>query len=101
LTATQALAGFTVAAGLLTITPRLDTVLVLRTSAVEGPRWAMLAGLGICCNCLPWGSIVSVGLGAILAASRVGYGALRIAGTCYLVFLGTRMLLGRHHPAYR
>jgi threonine/homoserine/homoserine lactone efflux protein len=81
------------------ITPGLDTVLVLRTAAVEGPRRAMLAGLGICCGCLTWGFVVSVGLGALLAASRVAYGALRLAGTCYLVFLGMRMLVGKHRPA--
>lgn len=40
----QALLTFTVAAGLLTITPGLDTALVLRTAAVEGRNRAMWAG---------------------------------------------------------
>jgi threonine/homoserine/homoserine lactone efflux protein len=43
LTTLQTLAGFTVAAEMLTITPGLDTVLVLRTSAVEGSKRATLA----------------------------------------------------------
>ena len=41
---TTALLSFSLAAALLTITPGLDTALVLRTAAVEGPRRAMLAG---------------------------------------------------------
>jgi threonine/homoserine/homoserine lactone efflux protein len=40
----QALLSFACAAGLLTITPGLDTALVLRTAAVEGRKPAMLAG---------------------------------------------------------
>jgi threonine/homoserine/homoserine lactone efflux protein len=99
LTVYHALAAFTLAAGLLTITPGLDTALVLRTATVEGPRRAMLAGVGICCGCLMWGLAVSVGLGTLLAASRFAYTALRIAGACYLIFLGTRMLLPKHQSA--
>ena len=92
----HALLGFTLAAALLTITPGLDTALVLRTAAVEGPRRAILAGLGIACGCLTWGFAASVGLGALLAASHVAYNFLRIAGACYLVFLGVKIFLRRH-----
>jgi hypothetical protein len=50
----QALLSFTLAAGLLTVTPGLDTALVLRTAAVEGGKQAMLTGIGICSGCLLW-----------------------------------------------
>ena len=50
-----ALLAFAGAAGLLTIVPGLDTLLVLRTATVEGPRRAMFAGLGVCTGCLAWG----------------------------------------------
>jgi threonine/homoserine/homoserine lactone efflux protein len=96
LTIYHALLAFTLAAGLLTITPGIDTALVLRTAAVEGPRRAMLAGAGICCGCLTWGLVASVGLGSLLALSQVAYGILRIAGACYLIFLGLNMLLRKH-----
>ncbi len=76
----QALLSFTAAAGLLTITPGLDTALVLWTAAVEGPRRAMLAGAGICVGCLAWGLGASVGLGALLAASELAYDMLRCRG---------------------
>jgi threonine/homoserine/homoserine lactone efflux protein len=92
MTVTHALVAFVPAAGLLTITPGLDTALVLRTAAVGGGRRAMAAGVGICLGCLAWGFAISLGLGALLSASRVGYNGLRIAGACYLVFLGVKML---------
>ena len=46
LTTYDALLAFSLAAGLLTITPGLDTALVLRTAAVEGSRRALLAAVG-------------------------------------------------------
>ena len=92
MTVGHALVAFTAAAGLLTITPGLDTALVLRTAVIEGSRRAMLTGVGICGGCLTWGLAASVGLGALLAVSRFGYDVLRILGACYLILLGARMV---------
>jgi threonine/homoserine/homoserine lactone efflux protein len=91
----HALIAFTVAAALLTITPGLDTALVLRTAAVEGSRRAALAGAGICCGLFGWALAVSVGLGALLAISRLAYDILRIVGACYLIYLGARIFFRR------
>jgi threonine/homoserine/homoserine lactone efflux protein len=93
MTIAQALAAFCVAAGLLTIAPGLDTALVLRTAAAEGPRGAALAGLGIVMGCLTWGIAVAFGLGALLAASEVAFTVLKWAGALYLVWLGLNLLL--------
>ncbi len=84
----QALLSFACAAGLLTITPGLDTALILRTAAVEGRKPAMLAGLGICFGCPAWGVAAFLGLNALLAISQFAYHALRIVGACYLGYLG-------------
>ena len=89
----QALLSFTVTAGLLTITPGLDTALVLRTSAVEGRKQAMVAGTGICFGCLVWGVAASFGLSALLAASGFAYSVLRIIGAIYLGYLGIKLLI--------
>lgn len=89
----EAIAGFSIAAALLTILPGLDTALVLRTAAVEGPRRAALAGLGITLGCLLWGLAVAVGLGALLAASHLAFTILKWAGATYLLWLGVGMLL--------
>lgn len=93
MTLLPSLLAFTAAATLLTVTPGLDTALILRTAAVESPRRAFLAGLGICLGCLAWGAIVAFGLGALLAASRLAYALLRYAGAAYLLWLGIQLLL--------
>ena len=89
----HAIAAFSLAAGLLTITPGLDTALVLRTAAVEGARRGMQAAFGIIAGCLGWGVVASVGLGALLAASQMAYQALRVAGALYMLWLGVRMIV--------
>jgi threonine/homoserine/homoserine lactone efflux protein len=92
MTPLPALLAFTAAAALLTVTPGLDTALVLRTAAVEGPRRALLAALGICLGCLGWGAVVALGLGLLLEASRLAYTALKWAGAAYLLWLGLNLL---------
>jgi threonine/homoserine/homoserine lactone efflux protein len=89
----HALLSFTLAAGLLTITPGLDTALVLRTAAVEGGKQAMLAGIGICSGCLVWGAAASFGLSALLAVSGFAYNVLRIVGAIYLGYLGIQLFI--------
>jgi len=86
------LGAFTVAAAILTVTPGLDTALVLRTSTVEGPRAAGQAAVGIVLGCLTWGALAAVGVGALLRASHLAFDALRFAGAGYLVFLGVRLV---------
>jgi len=93
--AMASLIAFVPAAILLTLAPGLDTALVLRTAVAEGPRKAVLAGLGIAVGCLTWAALVAVGLGALLAASTLAYTMLRWLGAAYLVWMGVKML---RHP---
>jgi threonine/homoserine/homoserine lactone efflux protein len=86
------LLAFIAAASLLTVTPGLDTALVLRTAATLGPRRAALAGLGIAVGCFGWALLVALGLGALLAASQLAYTTLRWIGATYLVWVGYKML---------
>jgi threonine/homoserine/homoserine lactone efflux protein len=86
------LAAFIGAATLLTITPGLDTALVLRTLATGAARQALLAGLGIATGCFVWAIIVALGLGALLDASVLAYNVLRWLGAAYLVWTGYKML---------
>jgi threonine/homoserine/homoserine lactone efflux protein len=88
-----ALTLFLVAAGLLTVTPGLDTAMVLRTAAVEGTRRAALAALGVVCGCLAWGAAAALGLGVLLAASQSAYTVLKWAGAAYLAWLGIKLIL--------
>lgn len=93
MTAPEALIAFTFAAGLLTLTPGLDTALVIRTAAAEGPRRASGAAIGIGMGCLIWGAAASFGVGALLTASQTAYTVLKWAGALYLAWTGLRMIL--------
>jgi threonine/homoserine/homoserine lactone efflux protein len=86
------LTAFTAAASLLTISPGLDTALVLSTAASGGVRPAALSSLGIGLGCFIWAALVALGLGALLAASQLAYTALRVAGAAYLVWTGYKLL---------
>src|SRR2546422_269904 len=96
---TIALLTFAAAAAVLATTPGVDTALVLRTGAVEGPRRAVAAAFGICCGLLLWGLGVALGIGALLAASSLAYTVLRWVGAAYLVWLGLILLLRPHQEA--
>jgi threonine/homoserine/homoserine lactone efflux protein len=93
MTTQEALIAFTLAAGLLTLTPGLDTALVIRTAAAEGPRRAAGAAIGIGLGCLVWGAAASLGVGALLTASELAYTVLKWAGAAYLAWTGIRMIL--------
>lgn len=92
MTPTDSLLAFTLAATLLTVTPGLDTALILRTATVEGSRQAAKAALGINAGCLLWGAAVAFGLGAVLAVSEVAYTLLKYCGAAYLCWLGINLL---------
>ncbi|WP_026987476.1 LysE family translocator [Fodinicurvata fenggangensis] len=88
----EAILAFTLAAALLTLTPGIDTALVLRTALVENARSAILAGLGVSAGVLAWGVLAAVGLGAVLAVSETAYNLVRIAGALYLLYLGALLI---------
>jgi len=89
----QTLIAFSLAAFFLTITPGLDTAMILRTSSVEGGKKGFEAFLGISTGCFIWGAAVAFGLGAILAVSDVAYTLLKVCGAGYLAWLGIHLLL--------
>ncbi|MBB6349829.1 LysE family translocator [Nonomuraea muscovyensis] len=86
---------FAAVVALLTLTPGLDTALILRTSLLAGRRPAWGVVLGIQAGTLLWGLLAAVGLSTLLAASQLAYDVLRWAGAAYLVWMGARMLLAK------
>ncbi|MGV9264663.1 LysE family translocator [Kitasatospora sp. NPDC003701] len=92
---TTALWSFALVVGLLTLTPGLDTALVLRTSALGERRQAWGVVLGIQTGTLIWGTLTSAGVTALLTASQLAYEVLRWAGAAYLVWMGIGMLRNR------
>ncbi|MFO3904084.1 LysE family translocator [Enterobacter hormaechei] len=90
---TDSLLAFSFAALLLTLTPGLDTALILRTACAEGGKKAFQAALGIDAGCFIWGSLVALGLGALMAVSALAYTVLKICGAAYLCWLGLQLLM--------
>ncbi|MER7403356.1 LysE family translocator [Streptomyces sp. NPDC000070] len=88
----DALGTFTLIVGLLTLTPGLDTALILRTAALGHRRRAWGVVLGIQSGTLVWGTLASLGVTALLTTSHLAYQTLRWAGAAYLVWVGGMML---------
>ncbi|EIC85626.1 LysE family translocator [Serratia sp. M24T3] len=93
MTLTDSLVSFSFAITLLTLTPGLDTALVLRTAASEGSKKAFQAAMGVNAGCIVWGAVVALGLGALLTASELAFDALKWVGAAYLCWLGLQMLI--------
>ncbi|MFC5148860.1 LysE family translocator [Streptomyces aureoversilis] len=93
----SALGSFALIVGLLTLTPGLDTALILRTAAVGHHRRVWGVVLGIQTGTLLWGVLSALGITAVLTASHLAYAILRWAGAAYLVWMGGRILI----PALR
>ncbi|HEX6871262.1 MAG TPA: LysE family translocator [Micromonosporaceae bacterium] len=83
---------FAIFAAVLTVTPGLDTMLVLRTTAATGRRAGFGAVFGVLTGCLVWAIAGALGVTAVLAASRVAFDLLRVAGAVYLCWLGAQAL---------
>ncbi|EPG38354.1 LysE family translocator [Acinetobacter colistiniresistens] len=90
---TAMLIPYLIAITLLTLTPGLDTTLIIRTATLEGKAKAFQAALGINLGCIVWGIIVACGLGALLMTSDLAFNALKWMGAIYLTWLGLNLLL--------
>lgn len=88
----EALLGFALVAGLLTIVPGLDTALVLRSTVTRSRAHGFAAMLGIQAGTVVWGAAAAGGAAALFAASQTAYRLLTLAGALYLVWLGASMI---------
>lgn len=94
---------FALVAGLVTLTPGLDTVLVLRTAARESRSAAFAAAVGINLGVLVWAVAAAAGISVLLTASRTAFDVVRGIGAAYMLWLGAAMIVnvvrGRSHPS--
>ena len=79
---------YLIAITLLTLTPGVDTMLVIRNSARGGWRDGAVSSLGICSGLFIHATISAVGISVILLQAAWAYSALKLAGAGYLVWLG-------------
>ena len=88
--------GLFLAAGiLLNLTPGPDTAYILGRSIAQGREAGIASALGICVGSIFHTCAAALGLSAILATSAVAFGAIKLLGGAYLIFLGIKMLLDR------
>jgi threonine/homoserine/homoserine lactone efflux protein len=88
-----ALVSFTLASVLVVLLPGPDSLVVVRGLVRGGRRGGAATAAGVLCGLVVWVSAASLGLSALLQASRTGYDVLKVAGACYLLWIGTRSLL--------
>jgi threonine/homoserine/homoserine lactone efflux protein len=93
-----AVLGFAVVAAALTVTPGLDTALVLRAALTRSRREAAATAGGIVGGLFVWGAAAAVGISALLTASELAYDVLRWAGAAYLLWFGARLVVRSLRP---
>jgi RhtB (resistance to homoserine/threonine) family protein len=73
---------------LLTLTPGVDTLLVVRNSTRGGWKDGFASSLGICCGLFVHALLSAVGISVILLQSALAFTLLKFLGAGYLVWLG-------------
>jgi threonine/homoserine/homoserine lactone efflux protein len=89
---------FVVAGLLLNITPGADFLYIVSRASARGFAAGVWAALGIGAGCIVHVLAAALGLSAILATSAVAFGAVKLVGAAYLVYLGVSMLWKRAAP---
>lgn len=84
---------FLVAITLLTISPGVDTLLVIRNTARGGIRDGITTSLAICCGLFVHATISALGISLILLQSAWAFHMLKLVGAGYLIWLGITSLL--------
>lgn len=83
---------FLVAITLLSMSPGVDTLLVIRNTARGGWRDGVATSLAICCGLFVHAAVSALGISLILLQSAWAFGLLKLAGAAYLVWLGVNSL---------
>lgn len=84
---------FLVAITLLTISPGVDTLLVIRNTARGGVRDGITTSVAICCGLFIHATISALGISLILLQSAWAFHMLKLVGAGYLIWLGIASLL--------
>lgn len=79
---------FLVAITLLTISPGIDTVLVIKNTSRSGGMDGVVTSLGICLGLFVHATFSAVGISAILLQSAELFVAVKWIGAAYLIWLG-------------
>ena len=83
---------FTLAAAALTIAPGADTMLVIRNVLRGGRRDGVVTTLGICSGLFVHATLSALGASMLLMHSATAFHLVKLAGACYLGWLGLQSL---------
>lgn len=86
-------AGFALLAGLLTISPGQDTLLVLRNATHAGAAAGLATTAGICSGLFLHATLSALGVSALIVVSATAFSALKLVGAAYVIWLGLQSLL--------
>jgi threonine/homoserine/homoserine lactone efflux protein len=84
---------------LLNLTPGQDTMFIIGRSLSGGQRAGVAAACGIAVGSIGHTLAAALGLSLILATSALAFTVVKLVGAAYLVYLGCRLLFGRHTQA--
>lgn len=85
------LVAFTLVGAVLTVTPGLDTLLILQSALAGTKKQAAFTSLGIVAGLFVWAALASAGVAAIISASTQLFAAFSVLGAGYLLFLAFGM----------
>ncbi len=84
----QTFATCLIAVTLLTLTPGVDTMLIIRNSARGGWLDGAVSSLGICSGLFVHATVSALGISILLLQTAWAFNALKYAGAAYLIWLG-------------
>ncbi|MDO6823765.1 LysE family translocator [Marinobacter sp. 1_MG-2023] len=79
---------YLIAISLLTVTPGVDTLLVMRNAGRGGFRDGCVTSVGICSGLFFHATLSALGISLLLLETAWAFSVLKWAGACYLVWLG-------------
>ncbi len=83
---------FILASWALILAPGPDMLYVITRGIAHGPRAGILSATGVVCGILVHTTTAALGLALLLQASAAAFLIVKLAGACYLVYLGIKSL---------
>jgi len=89
---------FLVAITVLTMSPGMDAIIVMRNAAAGGWRLGFLTSLGVCMGLFAHTTVSALGLSVILLSSASVFTGFKLLGAAYLVYLGVQEICSAIRP---
>jgi len=83
---------FLIAITILTLTPGLDTALVIRNTTRGGEKDGFVTNVGICCGLFFHASLSAIGISLLLSQSPALFHSVKMIGALYILYLGAQGL---------